>query len=132
MRTFIAYFTGKPKALFLTDSIGAFISALFLFVIVQKFNQYFRMPEIETTHLSVIAVFFCIYSSACFLFIKNNWRPFVALIGIANIIYCALTIQLVIKYYHSLTIMGTTYFIIEIAIICALCYVELNVATRNK
>ena len=31
-----------------------------------------------------------------------------------------------------MTIIGTTYFLIEIVIICGLSYVELNVATRNK
>ncbi len=108
------------------------MTAFSLFVIVRQFNEYFGMPKKELTYLSVIAVLFCIYSAACFLFLKGGLNPFLRLIGIANLIYCALTIGLLIKCYPLLTIIGTTYFLIEIVIICGLSYVELNVATRNK
>lgn len=90
------------------------------------------MPKTVLTYLSVIAIFFCIYSTACFLFLKGRWTPFIRLIGFANLLYCALTIVLLLKYYPSLTIIGTTYFLIEIIIICGLSYVELNVAKEIK
>ena len=132
MKKLIKYFTEKQKALFLIDSIGAFITAIFLFVIVRQFNVHFGMPEKEVTYLSVIAVFYCIYSAACFLFLKGDFTPFIRFIGSANLIYCAFTIGLLIKYYPLLTSIGTSYFLIEIVIICGLSYVELNVAKRNK
>ncbi len=90
------------------------------------------MPEQELTYLSVIAVCFSIYSAACFLFLKGGLRPFIRFIGIANLIYCALTFGLLIKYHSLLTIFGTIYFLIEIVIICGLSYVELKVAAGNK
>jgi hypothetical protein len=132
IKKLIKYFTEKQKSLFLIDSIGAFTTAFFLFVIVRQFKVHFGMPEKELTYLSVIAVFYCIYSAACFIFLKGGLTPFIRFIGIANLIYCALTIGLLIKYYPLLTIIGTTYFLIEIVIICGLGYVELNVAPRNK
>jgi hypothetical protein len=58
--------------------------------------------------------------------------PFIRFIGIANFIYCALAIGLLIKYYPLLTILGTTSFMIEVVIICGLSFVELNAETRNK
>lgn len=128
----INYFTKKQKTLFLIDSIGAFLTALSLFVIAQQFNEYFGMKKNTLICLSVIAVCFCIYSAACFLFLKRGLTPFIKFIGVANLIYCALTIGLMIKYYPLLTIIGTSYFLIEIVIICALSYVELNVATKNE
>ena len=131
MKKLIKYFSEKQKTLFLIDSIGAFMTAFSLFVIVRQFNEYFGMPKNELTYLSVIAVFFCIYSAACFLFLKGGLKPFIRLIGIANLIYCALTIGLLIKYNPLLTILGTTYFLIEIVIICGLSYVELNVAKKK-
>ena len=122
----------KPKTLFLIDSLGAILTVFILFVIMRQLNEYIGMPIIVLTYLSFIAIFFCIYSTACFLFLKERWTPFIRLIGIANLLYCALTIGLLIRYYSLLTIIGIIYFLIEIVIICGLSYVELNVATEIK
>lgn len=132
MKKLIKHFAENPKTLFLIDSIGAFTTAFFLFVIVRDFNEYFEMPKREVTYLSAIAVSFSIYSAACYLFLRGGLTPFIRFIGIANLIYCTLTIGLLIKYYPLLTIIGATYFLIEIVIICGLSYVELSVATRIK
>lgn len=132
MNKIINYLAEKHKTLFLIDSLGAMLTAFFLFVIMRQFDEYFGMPKIVLTYLSVIATCFCIYSTTCFIFLKERWTLYVKLIGIANLLYCALTIVLLIKYYHLLTTIGTTYFLIEIVIICGLSYIELNVATRNK
>lgn len=131
MKKLIRHFIEKPKSLFFIDSIGALITVFSLFVIVRQFKAYFGMPEKELTYLSIIAFCFCFYSFSCFLFLKRGFTPFIKLIGIANLIYCALTIGLVIKYYSLLTIIGVTYFLIEIVIICVLSYIELNVAKGN-
>jgi len=128
----IKYFIEKQKTLFLIDSVGAFMTAFSLFVVMRQFNEYFGMPKNELTYLSVIAICLCIYSVTCFLFIKGDFTPFIRFIGVANLIYCALIIGLLIKYYPSLTIIGTIYFLSEIVIICILSYIELNVAKRNK
>ena len=122
----------KPKTLFLIDSVGAILTAFMLFVIMQQLNEYIGMPKTVLIYLSFIAICFCIYSAACFLFLKECWTPFIRLIGVANLLYCGLTIGLLFKYYSLLTIFGTIYFLIEIVIICGLCYVELYVATEIK
>lgn len=128
----INHLAEKQKTLFLIDSLGAILTAFFLFVIMQLFNEYFGMPKTVLIYLSIIAICFCIYSTACFLFLKRRCTPFIRLIGFANLFYCVLTIGLLIKYYPLLTIIGITYFLIEIVIICGLSYVELNVANKNK
>lgn len=108
------------------------MTAVLLFVIVRQFNEYVGMPKKELTYLSGIAVCFCIYSAACFLFLKGDVTAFIRFIGMANLLYCALTAGLLIKYYPLLTNIGTTYFLIEIVIICGLSYVELKVSAGNK
>ncbi len=132
MKKPIKYFTENPKPLFLIDSIGAFMTAFSLFVIVRQFDVYFGMPKRELTFLSVLAVCFCSYAAACFLFLKTGLKPFIRYMGIANILYCALTTGLLIKYYPLLTIIGKTYFLIEIVIICVLSYIELTVAASKN
>jgi integral membrane sensor domain MASE1 len=131
MEKLINHFTEKQKTLFLVDSIGAFITATFLFVIVQQFNAHFGMPKKDLRYLSVIAVLYCIYSAFCFLFLNEGLTPFIRFIGIANLIYCAFTIGLLIKYNSLLTIIETIYFLSEVVIICGLSYVELKVAAKT-
>jgi hypothetical protein len=132
MQKLIKYFSKNQKTLFLIDSIGAFMTAFSLFIILRQFNAYFGMPKDELTYLSIVAVCFGIYSTACFLFLKGNLKPFIKFISIANLMYCVLTIGLLIKYFPLLTIIGITYFLTEIVIVCGLSYVELSVAVRNN
>jgi len=122
----------KPKTLFLIDSLGAFFTSFFLFVVMRNLNQYFGMSTTAITYLAITASLFCIYSATCFLFLKERWTLYIKIIGIANLLYCGLTIGLMITYYSSLTILGTTYFLLEILIICRLSYVELKVAREIK
>ena len=118
----------KPNRLFLIDSLGAMLTAIFLFMASRYFNECFGMPQTILNYLTVIAVFFCIYSIACFFFLKKNWVPFIRLIGIANLLYAILTIGILIVHYPRLTYIGISYFLAEIAIIFGLVYIEFNVA----
>lgn len=129
----IKQLSSNPKKLFLIDSIGALTTASLLFVVLRNFNEYFGIPEKILTYLSAIAACFFIYSTTCFFIIKANGVTFIKGISIANLLYCALTISLVVYYHHQLTTLGMAYFLGEIAIICGLVYIELNVATEiNK
>jgi len=129
----IKQLSSNPQKLFLIDSIGALTTATLLFVVLRNFNEYFGMPEKILTYLSVIAVCFFIYSTACFFVIKANWTPLIKGISIANLLYCILTISLLVFYHQQLTTLGIAYFLGEIAIICGLVYIELNVAIEiNK
>lgn len=128
----INQFADKQKTLFLIDAYGAILTAFFLCVIMRQFNEFFGMPKNVLTYLGGIAICFFVYSTTCYLFLKRNWTLFIRLIGIANLLYCILTIGLVIKYYPLLTLIGKSYFLIEIIIICVLSYVELNVASKIK
>lgn len=129
IKNIIDQLTVKPKTLFLIDSLGAFVTTFFLFVVLRNYNQYIGMPATILVYLSIIAACFCIYSTACFLFLKQHWTPFIRGISIANLVYCILTITLLIINYPLLTMIGITYFLLEIAILFGLIYIELNVAT---
>lgn len=125
----INYTTKKPKILFLIDGTGAMFTAFLWFVILKNFHEYFGMPQTILTYLAIIAVIFCIYSTTCFLFLKDNWTPYIRVISIANLVYCILTIGILIANHPILTVLGITYFLIEILVICGLVYIELKVAT---
>lgn len=131
MNEIIRQLTLKPKTLFLVDSLGALLTAFLLFAVLRTFDEYFGMPQATLTYLSIIAALFCLYSISCFFLLTDNWRPFLKTISIANLIYCCLTMGLVIYYYRSLTILGVTYFVVEVAIICVLVFVELKTANNS-
>ena len=131
----IEHLSLKPRTLFLIDSAGALLTAFSLFVVLRNINEYFGMPETILTYLSAMAACLCIYSTTCFFKLKDNWAPFIIGISIANLLYCIITVSLIIFYNPLLTTIGTTYFLLEIAIVCTLVYIELNVAAtikRNK
>ena len=126
------YFAKMPITLFLVDGLGAALTTFFLYMILRNFYAYFGMPKYILTYLSLIALVFCIYSTTCFFLLKRNWTPFIRVISIANLIYCVLTMVFLYIYFNELTKLGLTYFFIEIVIIIALVYIELNVATAVK
>ncbi len=132
MNKLLTHFTENPKTLFLIDSAGALLTSFFLFVIMRQFNEYVGMPETVLTYLSVTAICFFSYSLACFLLVKQGWTVFLWVICIANLLYCILTVGLLVKYQALLTVLGTIYFLMEILIICGLCYIEFTVTNEIR
>lgn len=120
----------KPKLLFLIDSIGAFLTALLLFVILKNLTYYFGMPKTNITLLFSIAACFCLYSAICFLFLKGKWKLFIKIISFANLLYSLLTLGFLFANYNQITNLDLTYFLLEIVIISAIVYIELNVWSR--
>jgi hypothetical protein len=120
----------NPKKLFFIDGAGAFLTAFLLFVVLRNFEEYIGMPETVLTGLSVLGALFCIFSVSCFLFLDKKWTLFIRIISVANLLYCVLTLGMVIWYYPALTTIGIVYFLGEVGVVCTLAYVELSVATR--
>ena len=128
----IIQLTGKPRILFLVDSVGALLTTLSLFVVLRTFHELIGMPVSVLTYLSILSAFFCLYSAACFLFLKRYWVPFIWIIGTANLLYCVLTLGLVLVYYSQLSGLGVAYFLGEMMIVCILVYIEFRVAKAKK
>ena len=126
------YFIKTPRTLFLVDALGAAVTAFSLFIVLRNYYTCFGMPKYILTYLSLIALSFCMYSTACFFLLKDNWTPFLRAISIANLIYCILTMVLLYINFQELTAHGLAYFTIEILIILALVYVEWSVATAVR
>lgn len=116
----------KPKLLFLIDSTGAMFTALSLFAVSKNFHECVGLYTEILTFLSAIAACFCLYSAACFLFLKGSWTSFIKGIIAANLLYCSFTTGLLVIYYRQLTIIGMTYFLVEIVLICGLVCIEFN------
>jgi len=120
----------KPKNLFFIDSIGALLTAVLLSTVLGNLSPYFGMPKTTLTLLSSIAACFCFYSALCFLLLKGKWAFYIRIISFANLLYCGLTFVFVFVHYKELTPLDLTYFLLEIAIICILVYIELTVINK--
>ncbi len=129
MQRFFNKLALTPKRIFLIDGLGAFLTAFLLFTILKTFNEYFGMPKTTLNILSLIALVFCVYSFCCFFLVNKNWQPFLQAIIIANLVYNCLTLGLVIYNYPLLTVLGVTYFLLEIIVVCGLVFFEINVLT---
>ncbi len=120
----------NPKHLFLFDSLGALVSAVLLGLVLANFESTFGMPQATVYMLAIIPIPFFFYSLFCFLLYPENWRPYLRLIAIANILYCLLTLSLMFIKHSELTFLGFGYFIGEIIIVVSLAVFELRVAAR--
>lgn len=128
----IETFTNKPKKIFLVDGLGAVLTAFLLVVFLIRYVDVFGMPQKPLYFLSIIAVMYAIYSFCCYFFIGNRWRSYLKLIAFANLLYCCVTISLVIYFYSSVTIFGLIYFFAELIVIGCLVTIELMTASRHS
>ena len=127
-QSIISYFVKKPKNIFLFDSIGAFLSAFFLMIISRFYSDYFGIKPSTLQLLTILPFIFCIYSACCYLLIKSSHKPFILIIAIDNFLYCLITLVLMFTLYSELTILGLSYFVLELMIIALIISIEFKVS----
>lgn len=124
-RDFLNIFKKNPKKVFLMDAFGAIISLFSFLCILYPLETYFRIPVTTLFTLSIIAIFLFTFSFSCFKLIKQNWKTYLKIIIILNSLYILFSIGLVFYYLQQLTFLGVFYFIIEIAVILVVLYIEI-------
>lgn len=118
-----------PKKLFLIDSLGALLSAIMLGLILARFESTFGMPQKVLYALSFIACIFFINSFLNFLSKTGKWRPYMKIIAVANLMYCCLTVGLIIYLFQEISPLGLIYFVLEIVLVTMLAIIELKTAS---
>lgn len=127
---FYRYFSAKPKIIFLSDGLGALLSTLFLFGLA-SLEWVFGMPENVLYQLIPVTIIFAAYSLALYLIDPKQWKFFLTLIAVANMLYCCVTMVLLCYYFDNLTAIGLAYFFVEILVIVFLSIIELRLAFNN-
>ena len=122
----------KPRNLFLLDGIGAIVSATFLGVILVRLEQYIGMPNDTLYLLAILALGLSLYSLSCYLFFPSKWKPFLKFIAAANSMYCLFTLCLIGYHFQSLSLLGLSYFLLEICVIILLVRIEWKTISRSK
>jgi hypothetical protein len=127
----IQSFQSNPKRLFLIDGLGALLTAVLLSEVLARFENWFGMPLKTLYFLAFLALVCAIYSLSCYFWAVRNEGFFLKGIAIANLMYCCLTIGLVIALRSTLTLLGITYFVGEVGVISVLLFIELTVINKN-
>ncbi|MBC6995422.1 hypothetical protein QWY85_04140 [Neolewinella lacunae] len=116
--------TPQPKSLLLLDGLGALLSTLCLGLILPAWQPLFGMPKDILWILAAPAAIFACYSLLCHWLLRQNWEPYLRIIMLANALYCALSIYLVVRHFSQLTPLGIAYFSLELLILAILITVE--------
>ena len=122
----------NPKQLFLIDSLGGLLSAFMLGIVLVQLETWIGMPTEVLQQLASMACLYFVYSLVCFLLVKKNWQFYMRFVAVANLLYCCLTMVLVMQLHAELTVLGILYFIVEVLIIASLAVIELKVAARKE
>jgi len=130
-QSFIDKMAAKPSQMFLIDSLGAVLSAFLLGFVLVQLEYLIGMPKKELYFLALIACGFAVYSFLCYWRTPRNWRLFLKIIASSNLIYCFISIGLVVYHYEKLSDLGLLYFIIEFMILIIIATVEFKVATKK-
>lgn len=125
------YFSQNPEKLFLLDSIGAFLTALLLVLMLLFFNKFIGIDTKTLCLLISIAVLYSIYSFLCFKIQPEKWQIFLKIIAAANIIYAGGMLTFLILNHDYLTMLGIVYFSVESVIIISLACLEFKVIKNS-
>jgi len=128
MKAVVKLIDRHPKIIFLVDSIGAFISAIFLGVILVYLEEYIGIPPKILYSLAFLACSYAIFSMYSYKANLKNWKMNMKVISIANLTHCILTCILLYTFKEKLSVWGFGYFIIEILIVIPLAIFEYRLA----
>ena len=118
------------KNIFLIDSAGAFTSCAFLGLVLPRLN--IGLPDLVLHILSLVALCFAIYSLVCHLRKKFKNTKLLSIIMLANLSYTAASLYILISYYGQISFLGKAYFIIEIALIFIVAFLEKDIILQLK
>ncbi len=120
----------KPKIVFLTDGIGAMITACLNLFILAPFHYRIGLPQFIFYLLGMVAVAFMLFSFYCFSRVIHQQKPYFITLITANSGYCLITLSLIIIYNQQITPLGFIYFMAELTVILLVIALEKRTLER--
>lgn len=121
----------KPRTMFLLDGLGGLVTAGMLCVVLPSMHTMVGLsPQLLRT-LGAIGAAYATYSLGCFALVGARWPRALAVLLVANVLYCAVSALVVRRHLDALTTLGIAYFALEIVAITALVGLELAVLRRG-
>lgn len=119
------------KTIFLIDGLGALLTAFMLGIVLPHLSSLFGTPAHILPPLAMAAVCFAAYSFCCYWGQVSHWG-FLAAIAVANVVYCLITITLVLWYLQQFTWLSILYFLAEVLIVLVLVAFEWMKVSRLR
>lgn len=116
--------------LFVVDGAGALLSAFLLGVVLVRFNTFFGIPVGVLYFLAVLPCLFALYDLVCVAGRLFHNPAYLKAIAVMNLLYCVLSVTLLVYHYHSVTAWGVLYVVQETALVLTLASLEYKVAVR--
>ena len=114
----------SPKTVFLIDGIGAMATVTMLMAVLSNRVGFFGVRKDYLQILGLVAAVFSIYSFVCYFSLNKNWKPFLKIIAIANLLYCLITLGLIGYLYTEVTVFAVLYFAGEVIVVFMLVFLE--------
>lgn len=132
MRNLIKILSAHPHRIFLIDAAGALLTSGLLFFLVLPWNAHFNLPEGTLSLLAFGAVIVSTFSFISYFLSAKSWPIFLRIVCAMNILYCTATASTIFMNRNRASDLAILYFSIEILIILALCFVELQLIRNSK
>jgi len=119
------------KQVLLIDAAGALLSAIMLGLVLPHLVDYVGMSPNVLRALAVPPLVFIIFDIIAYRWSEDRWRQAVAIIAVANVVYCCISIFLMYQHKDILLPFGYLYFVVEVIIVLVVAGVEFKIA-RSK
>lgn len=124
---YIQYFTKKPKHLFLTDAVGALITAFSWLVWILLFAEQFKFHNDVLSGLIFYAIALFCASMQFYLFAKKNYSRCINFIVFGNTGFVIILINLLCFFWDEISILPKLYMLFECLTVSVLVYIEFKV-----
>jgi len=128
----IQYFTKNPKQLFLTDAIGALVTALSWLVWKLFFGEQFLFHSDVLSGLIFYAVAMFCASMQFYLFAKRDFRRCINFLIFGNTGFVLILFNLLCFFWNDISVFAQVYMILELVILAIIITVELKVKNNLK
>lgn len=121
----------QPKTIFLIDSLGAWLSAFFLFAVLRPYHELVGLPENVLALLAGIAISLSVFSLSAYFWARTKWRVFLGTVALMNTLYVLFTLVILVIHRETLSLWGLLYFIGELFIVLTLIGVEIRFVSNR-
>ena len=126
LSSFFQRIQAYPGNLFLMDALGALLSAFLLRVVLVRLESLFGIPVPTLYFLASFPVAFAFFDGIVFLSKAAPVARYLKWLALFNLLYCLLS--LTTAFYHSISVLGWIYILVEVSIVASIAALELRVA----
>lgn len=120
----------SPRQVFLLDGLGGVLTATLLGLVLPLFHERIGLGPWTLRGLGLIGLGYAAFSLSSFWRSPRRIAPYLRLIVLANLAYCAVIIAVLGARRADVTALGFVYFAVEVLVILTLVGLEVGVLRR--